>query len=583
MGRQMDSIRITIVGKSRKFFDQQIVSRLLAQRFAYDVSRVIPWPHAEIILSDRPNTALAIPHIIGFLKREGISTEDIRVRHPSESVEARIPGELAGGIRESGLSFGADVAERDDGLIRYFVTTHSYQAIRDHRRHIVVGPKGSGKSAILKELTADSKSSLVITPEHYATELLDAIIRTPVPTELAAFITTWKYTLLVEIFRTAVQHQIGTAESLTNIRKYLVHHGHLTSNLTLFERFMAYLGRISQVKGKLGPAETELGIETNQVEELGRLFKMDELLVLVPDLQKVLRRTTLTVYVDELDQAWNNSDIANRFLISLLTAAIQLRGIAENLHVVVFLRSEIFDLIKPHLPQLDKLRSDIETLQWSRRELRDLIAKRALDSLSLPVHGKVDLDEVIKILFPGTVERTGIDGFDYAISRTSRRPRELIQICNLALEAASDLEYRLIQPDAVLRAEEEFSKWKAEHIIAEYMYIYPGMKSLVEQFRGKPRRMSYSALDAELVGIILEAQNDPQAPSWLAEATDPLQVIQILYEVELIGIEKIGTVTGDGKRPWESYDFVFSRPSGKPELSSSFLFHPGVWKALEMV
>ncbi|HYW10685.1 MAG TPA: hypothetical protein VE871_01980 [Longimicrobium sp.] len=579
----MESIRIIIVGGSRKFFDQKMLSRLLVQpRLASFISRAVAFPHAEIILTERVNADLLVPHIIGFLKRQGISQGDIRIRHPTESIEAKIPGALAGGLRESGLDFGADVAERDDGLSRYFVSTHSYQAIRDHRRHIVVGPKGSGKSAILKELTAENSTTLVITPEHYATELLDAIIKNPVSTELAAFITTWKYTLLIEIFRTAVQHQVGTAESLKRIRQYLIVHGHSAGELSLFERFLMYLRRISQVKGKIGPAETEIGLEPNRVEELGKLFKMDELLVLVPDLQKVLRRTTLTVYVDELDQSWNNSEMANRFLISLLTAAIQLRGIAENLHVVVFLRSEIFDLIKPYLPQLDKLRSDIETLHWSRRELRDLIAKRALDSLSLS-DSKVDLEQVIKTIFPVALEGTGLDGLDFAITRTSRRPRELIQICNLALYAAAELDYRLIQADAILRAEEEFSKWKAEHIVAEYMYIYPGLKALVERFRGKPRRMSYSALDAEIGSIILQFQEDSQAPAWISTAIEPLEIIQILYEIELIGIEKIGAPAGDGRQPWESYDYVFSRPSGKPELSQTFLFHPGVWKALEMV
>jgi len=131
--------------------------------------------------------------------------------------------------------------------------------------------------------------------------------------------------------------------------------------MTLFERFVAYLRRIGQVKGKIGPFEAEM--TRDSIDQLNKLFKMDELLGLVPALQKALRRATFTVYIDELDQSWDNSETANRFLVSLLAAAIQLRGLAENLHVVVFLRSEIFELLKPHLPNLDKLRSDIEPLQ----------------------------------------------------------------------------------------------------------------------------------------------------------------------------------------------------------------------------
>ena len=283
---------------------------------------------------------------------------------------------MAKGLDASGLTFGEDVAEHDEGLSRYFITTHSYLAIHAGQRHLVIGPKGSGKSAILRVLSKELSDYLIITPEHYATDVLDALVKSPIGTELSAYITTWKYTLLVEIFR-RLHTSSADANATAQLRKYLVERGHMSGNLSLFERFVAYLHRVTKLRGKIGPTEAEIGIDS--AHELESLFRMDELLNLLPALRRILRKRQFTVLVDELDQSWNNSETANRFLVSLLTAAIQLRGLDHNLHVIVFLRSEIFDLLKPTIAQLDKLRSDIEEIRWSSKELTNLIISRAFN------------------------------------------------------------------------------------------------------------------------------------------------------------------------------------------------------------
>lgn len=495
-------------------------------------------------------------------------------RFPRLRPDEQLRSKISGGLAQSGLTFGADVAEHDSGLTRYFVSTHSYLAIQSGKRHLIVGPKGSGKSAILRELAANNDNCLTITPEHYATDVLDALVKSPVGTEIAAYITTWKYTLLIEIFRQLVQTNIGDSAALAEIRKFLVAHGHLSGNLSLFERFIAYLQRITKIKGKIGPTEAEIGLDG--AKELEKLFKMDELLALIPALRRALRRKPFTVMIDELDQSWNNSETANRFLVSLLTAAIQLRGIDENLHVIVFLRSEIFDLLKPTIAQLDKLRSDIEPIQWSARELKNLIVSRAFDSLGIDPE-KASAESAISILFAGGVSGTPV--FDYVLSRTSYRPRELIQFCNLILKLAIQLDAASIGLESVLRAEEEFSVWKLEYIVSENLFIYPKLDSLLDRFRGKQRRLTFVELDSLLTQILLEAESDEDAPGWLSAQLEPPKLLELLYQLEVIGIEKPNK---EGQDHWDSYDFVFSRPKARPEQSPSFLFHPGLWRALEL-
>ena len=568
---------ISIIGSSKYIFSREVPQEIHDQRFADLIMRLAPGP--TILLSDRVKSGDDIAPLISYLQRKGVSREDIRVRYPAETGSALVERAIARGLSASGLTFGADVAERDDNLRRYFISTTTFQAVSAHKKHIIVGPKGSGKSAILRELSAGARSALVITPEHYATEVLETLKKHAGANDLAAYVTTWKYTLLVELFRKLVQTQLGDARALSELRKYLADHGHLAGELTLSERFLVFLRRVSQIKGKVGPVEGELGVET--ADALSKFFKMDEILGLVPSLQKVLRRADFTVYLDELDQSWTNTETANLFLISLLTAAIQLRGLSENLHVVVFLRSEIFDLLKPYLPQLDKLRSDIATIQWSRRELTNLIASRALDSLAITED--LQAEETLRVIFPGAVDRSGLTAFEYLVSRTSLRPREVIQFCNLALSIAEQEQTRAVGVDAVLRAEEQFSAWKLEYVVAENIYIHPRLDDLLERFRGKSRRVEFAAMDHLLTSILLDSEQRAATDTWARPEMESMDLLRLLYSIEVIGIERTEPAREPRQHIWESYDFVFGRPKGRPEQSSSFLFHPGLWRTLELV
>jgi Cdc6-like AAA superfamily ATPase len=571
----MNPTSISISIKSRHIFNREVQHEITLGKHFSDIIKKIA-PNATLLLQDDLSSS-DIDNLVAFLVRKGIPQTDIRLHYASETGITLLNHTLESQALK--LDFGGDVAERDNGLERYFIKTNAFHALLSHKKHVVVGPKGSGKSAILKGLKANDPNSLLVTPEHYATEVLESLKKNADSVEIAAYIATWKFTLLVEIFRKLLENRIGDAHTLREIRRYLVDHDQMDTSLSLFERFTRYLRRITQIKGKFGPIEGEANLDT--ADQLNRLFKVDELLDLIPSLKRALRRTDFTVYLDELDQSWNNTPTANGFLTALLIAAIQLRGYSEHLHVVVFLRSEIFDLLKPHLPQLDKLRSDIETLQWAPRELMNLVVRRALDSLSIQT--EIQAESVIKSLFPGFIGQQKISTFDYLISRTSHRPREVIQLCNLALRIAQENRESVIEADSVLRAEEQFSTWKLEYIVSENMYIYPQLDQLLECLRNKSRKVNNTTLDSILADILLSAGQSNPPPGWFHPTMEPSDLMRLLYQLEVIGIERQDTGHNHLGPEWDNYDFVFNRPKAKPEQSDSFLFHPGLWKALELL
>jgi hypothetical protein len=579
----MRPTHIRVTGKAKlAFFDAR--ERIIeGRRFPDLIAQLASPPHARITLSSRVETVDDLRPLLEFLERFGVPPHAIIVDYPAQAGLRKVQEALTGGLRDSELDFGGDVAEKDNGLTRYFVATESYDLIRRHRRHVVVGRKGSGKTAILRELTKDlgagDENVMVVTPEQYATEVLNTILKDKTAGELAAFTTTWKYTLLIEIFRKVVDSKVGDARAQAELRKYLVDQGHLGTGLTLFERFVRYLQRIKEVKGTV--AGTGVSVSTSSAEELGRLFRLDEVLRLIPTLQVILKRNPFHVYVDELDQGWDNSANANSFLIGLLTAAIQINGFDPNLHVVVFIRSEIFDLLKAHLPQLDKLRSDIEILRWDEVGLTNLLARRTLDSLKIE-DGKLPAKEVVRELFEGKMQESSIEPMEYIISRTAMRPREIIQMATLALRESVARQLWRIDEEAVLTAEEAFSKWKLEHIVSEHLDIFPGLGAVLERFRGMMKLVEAGVLDARLVQIILEAEKDPRAPVWLRSVPEPEELLKILYQIEVIGVQRIGKREVEHRRPWVGFDFSYTRPDARAEQSAWFLFHPALWKSLEL-
>ncbi len=78
-----------------------------------------------------------------------------------------------------GLDFGAPAAERDigRGLEKYFVESAAYQRVRSGAKTIILGNRGSGKSAIFKVLASRERSSgsrvIELAPEDYQIQHLN--------------------------------------------------------------------------------------------------------------------------------------------------------------------------------------------------------------------------------------------------------------------------------------------------------------------------------------------------------------------------------------------------------------------------
>lgn len=577
----MRPTHIQIEKSSQRRFAQYLHSKIAISKIRHLIAKLRPASTGMIDLSLGGDFDDDLEKVIRYLKQNGIPRKDIKVVWPGLPPEKVLKEATSGDLSSLKIRLGSDVAERDAKLNKYFISTSTFHYVSNDDRHIIVGPKGAGKTAILNFMEQKNPNSIIVTPEFYATDLLNTIEKNALPNELNVYITTWKYSILIEIMQNVVKYR-KHSPAIKTIRRYLQEQDLLSDdNVTIFERFLSYLQRFTKVSG--GIAGNEFSVEVSEENDPQGLFRMTELLELIPDIRSALRNNPIHIYIDELDQSWDNSITSNNFLIALFTAALQIRSYDHNLHIFVFLRSEIFDLLKANMPQLDKFRTDIAEISWSAPDLRHLIAARVKHSI-----GHVEMDKrvpnkmILDEIFRDDRDELRCNAFDYLLSRTTHRPREVIQIATLALEAAEkNNEHRVTAP-YILQSEEQFSIWKLEHIVSENMYILPRLGELLDGLRGSSCVLPAENLQQIVAKFVLEYQLGEACPDWISDVENEGEVIDLLYGCDVIGVESL-TKNSDDEILWSNYDFHYSRPKAKTHLSLTYMIHPALWRSLEVV
>jgi hypothetical protein len=506
---------------------------------------------------------------IGLIIRQVTHSEEILYKWEDEPANDDLIAALRDKKKFQSINFGPDVAEHDADLQHYFLSTSSFRRCLDGSKCIVIGPKGSGKTAILSSLKRRMKGVVVIiTPEIFATSVLKQFAdkSNGVFDEVEAFTSTWIFTILIEIFKQICERPAGKAKALHRIRAFL-RENTTYQDVDIFTRYMLRLKSIEALK--LGPYE--FGLKTKKLQEL---YSLEPLYSLVPELRDALHEDVL-ILIDELDQGWDNSPQSVLFLSALMQAALRVQNLGLKFRVIAFVRSEIFDLLKGDLDQLDKLRSGIEEIKWGRDELAGLIVKRLAFCFKIPTDGVKN--SAIGAFLDAPCH--GISAFDYILSRTTYRPREVLQFVRQVHQIAVDDDASKIDLMHIKRAETSCSRWKYDHLCSEYKHIYPMLGEVIWKFRCRGPVLTRSEVEDIVASIQYELTNSTKAVSWLQG--DTYDIIQSLFNVDFIGVEKplkkVGVIS-----LMQKFEFAFQIPSSSVRRANSFLIHPAFWSALEI-
>lgn len=441
------------------------------------------------------------------------------------------------------IGFGALAAERDiqHGLYDYFVESEMFARVSSGKKTLLLGNRGSGKSAIFKVFAERERRSgsavLELTPEDYSYEILQSTLKSEEQgawVKHSAFSAAWKFLILVlvmkELTKSGSKLKTGSA---SKIYSFLRDHyqGVQDSPISML---ISYLKRIEDFKiGSYGA-----GIKTR---ELASLYKLEELEPYLPHIQKLCERKKVVVLVDELDRGWDNSEDAKAFVAGLVQAAMSLNEMSENLVIAVSLRQELYDNIPALYDDAQKYRDVIEIIRWDEEKLLSLIANRIRHSLPEILADRSD-GECWNVVFVDTLQYRQTKSFNYIIDRTLYRPRELIQFCTDALEQSLERGGNPVDYQVLSHAEVMYSEARVKDIASEFRFQYPGILSVFEVFRGRTYAIDRKDLELLCLEIVLgDVRTDEEAQSWI-QGQDHELLIDILWKIGFLRAQTVGGV-----------------------------------------
>jgi hypothetical protein len=442
-----------------------------------------------------------------------------------------VPGPRA----PTSINFGALAAERDvrEHLSQYFVPTESYQRLRDGKKILALGYRGTGKTAILKMIGEHERArhSVVIesAPEDYAYELLPAALLPEVRSAWAkrgAYASAWKYFLYVLAMKTVSSTGgllTGAAERIYN---YVRDHHQTAMNPVAM--FISYLKRLERIR--IGGVEASL-----KPRGLEHLYRLEQINSLLDDLNEMTSHRRVVILVDEADRGFDASEDATAFLAGLFQAAVSIDARTPNIRVLMSLRRELSDVI-PALNDDPQIVSEaIELIDWNEQQLLELVARRITASLS-PGRAR-SAPTAWSAFVAATLRPRPGTSFDYVVDRTLYRPRDMIQFCLTIQSKAVEMGASLPLNSAIIReAERSYSEARTKGIAVEYGVPYPGLGDVLETFRGHAPTLDRAELELHCLDITVGARKVALAATWYVNA-DPHQLIEVLWRVGFIRAE----------------------------------------------
>lgn len=367
--------------------------------------------------------------------------------------------------------FGKDRAQEDNNLQYYFIKTQQYEDIKRGDKELVLGRKGSGKSALFSILAKEASDSPNTIPVKISFDGEDFIyienwlkqnnFTEPLNDDFK-YSLAWKNFILNEIIYSSIPY----VEYFDNTLKNKLVQEEIISD-TSWKRFAYAIFNVFK-GGKLQSSLGEVELDFSSLTTL----KLEDKEKIKEELTNLISNNSFFVVIDNLDEPWKNNNNMNSWLRGLIFAIRQLKREYKNLKIVAFLRTDIYEIISKESDLFDS-KSEITSIAWDDNNyfsLKQLVATRIAHYLDKPLPTDLKtINDYWNLLYPENIYYNGQPNYshNYIINRTFQRPRELLQFCRLILEVSKKT---LLPVDelSISSAEIQYSNWKLNDLTGEY-------------------------------------------------------------------------------------------------------------------
>ena len=393
------------------------------------------------------------------------------------------------------LDLGASSAENEmRSLENYYLKTDQFLKSLRGEAHLVVGRKGSGKSAIFLQIRDRERSKsenivLDLKPDGYKLikfkeMILDFLEEGTFQHTIMAF---WEYVLLLEIC-----HKILEKDRKTHIRDPNLYEpyrelfqlynsdGYLSEG-DFSERLSTLMDKITTTYLEKYSNSSLVRLSVPQVTEI--LYSHDVKSLTETVINYMKNKGVLWLLFDNIDKGWPTSGLKHEDLILIRALLDATRKIERNfdkrkieVNTIVFLRNDVYELLVCETSDRGKEANVL--LDWTDADLlKELIRLRIVSN---DINNDLEFDELWRRVCISHYK--GEESMQYLIDRSLMRPRFLINLINQCKSFAVNLNHLTIEEDDIKKGISAFSTDLITDIGFEINDIAPEAKDILYAF-----------------------------------------------------------------------------------------------------
>ena len=441
------------------------------------------------------------------------------------------------------LHLGASSAENElRDLGSYYIETAPYQhALRGDAR-LVVGRKGSGKTAIflqVRDRVRQHKNNLVLDLKPDGYKLLkfkEDVLRLLQEGTLEHTITAfWEYLLLLEICQKILEN-----DRIPHTRDHRLYDPYrkiaesyrsdeYVTEGDFSERMSKLIQSITEKYKAQFPQEGGTRLSQAQVTELLYAHDVIKLRQLVEGYLKF--KDAIWLLFDNIDKGWPTHGIQKEDLIIIRSLVEATRKLERDVRrhdidcwTLIFLRNDVYELLVEETPDRGKEAKVI--LDWTDSDLLRELLRRRFTYSGFPT------DQTFEQMWLTlcTSHINGEESSQFLIDRSLMRPRCLIDLVNHCRSFAVNLGHARIEPDDIMKGLSAYSTDLISEIRLEIRDIFPEAENVLYEFIGAPSRLS----SQELISIL----TCPRVKQEQIEA-----IINILLWYGVVGVVRVNSET----------------------------------------
>ncbi|MCO0605185.1 ATP-binding protein [Klebsiella pneumoniae] len=459
-------------------------------------------------------------------------------------------------------------AEHDAKMLEasFWQTTDYKALLESYDRCIVVGRRGTGKSALVHMLSkhwhAKPKTHVMtISPiEEQIIGLRDVVslfgenyLHIKAGSKLA-----WRYAIYMELLSEIASHyKMKNDLDYKSVEKHLLSWGAKRQNISgkIRKKLISILDTGKDVK----PA--------TRISDLSDNFELDLLEeVLFEAISKSNHQ--FVIFADRLDEGYTPDDLG----VAIQSVIDIKQNLQEKVIAFAFVRDNIHRAISKMDPDFTRnIEGQVLRLHWDEYNLFNLVCNR----MRVAFNSTIENNTRVWNAYTAN-ELQSNTGFKEALKLTLYRPRDILVLLNDAFLRAATHDRTKIIIDDIKATANTISQNRLNDLLKEYENVFPALDIFTSLFGNK--KPDFSIAEAsEIISQAFDIKevNDKMKLQDILLFEGPVQVIQRLYSVGFFGLYN-----------QQSSSYVFCHDGKEPEKEftpgSKLLLHPCYWLALSV-